>query len=259
MHFYGAQESYAKAPEAVYDTCVATPKDYAREARRLGLTRFVAVQSVTYGFDNRCLLDGMTQTGISARGVAVIAPDTQEEELEEMHALGVRGVRAFMFNGGAYQWSDLPKLAKRIAPLGWHLQMQFNGRDLPRRATILSSLECPVVLDHLAKFLPPVAPDDPAFLTLLSLLESGRFWVKISSPYESSQTGAPDYHDVRVLAQALVQHAPDRMLWGTNWPHTAQDNPPDNLDLVRLLGAWVPSRSTRERILCVNPEALYDF
>lgn len=259
MHFYGHPDAFPKAPGAVYDTCIATPQDYASELRRVGVQRFVAVQSVTYGFDNGCMLEGIAATGMSARGVAVVAPDITDSQLNNLHQKGVRGVRAFMFPGGVYEWDNLQDLSSRINNLGWHLQVQFNGRDIPQRAGLLAGLCCPVVFDHVGKFIPPVAQDAPSFHALLRLIDSGRFWVKISAPYESSESGPPDYHDIRSLVQSLGRHAPERLVWGSNWPHTAQDNPPDNLDLARQFLDWFPSETARRLILCENPQGLYDF
>lgn len=259
MHFYGAPDRFPKMPGAVYDTCIATPEDYAAEMRRIGVQKFVAIQSVTYGFDNSCLLRGMAETGSIARGVAVVAPTISDTDLQGLHDKGIRGVRAFMLPGGAYAWEDLPRLAGRIEEMGWHLGVQFNGRELSDRAAFLSGLAAPVVLDHVGKFMPPVPPNDPALGSLLRLLETGQFWVKISAPYESSETGPPDYSDIRTMARSLVLHAPERLVWGSNWPHTAQADPPDNAELASMFLKWVTSDADRRAILCDNPVKLYDF
>lgn len=256
MHFYGGG-AFARRPAAPFAPPPAGPGDYARMQAALGLERLVAVQSVIYGDDNSCMLEGMAPFGDRARGIAVIPPEGGD--LLFLHDRGIRGVRAYMLAGGVYGWEDLPGIAARIAPLGWHIQLQLDGCRLPEVAPLLAALPCPLVIDHVGKFLAPTRPQDPAFAALLRLLDRGRAWVKLSAPYESSRSGPPDYADVGLLAQALVAHAPERLVWASNWPHTAQSPPPDDGGLLDLLGDWAPRGADRDRILVANPAALYDF
>jgi len=146
-----------------------------------------------------------------------------------------------------------------IQPLGWHINLQLNGCDLPQYHDRLARLPVPLVIDHLGKFLPPPAADAPAFRTLCALLEGGRCWVKLSAPYESSQTGAPAYADVGALAVQLARDYPERCLWASNWPHPNRQPVPGDAAMLGLLHAWAPSAAAVQRILVDNPQVLYGF
>ena len=164
-----------------------------------------------------------------------------------------------MLPGGALAWNVLEEMAARVNNFGWHVQLQMNGREFAEREALLNALPCDLVVDHVGRFMGPVATDDPAFKVLLGFLESGRCWVKLSAPYESSETGPPGWDDVLPEARALVKAAPERMLWASNWPHPGQKNPPDEADLLDLLLDWVDDASTRTRILRDNPVELYNY
>jgi len=257
MHFYNAR--YPAAPTALVTPPDAWIENYREIQEGLGLERVVVVQPTTYGFDNTCQLDAMSAFGDRARGVMVADPSVDDEELARLHRLGVRGIRFHMLPGGVLPWSALETLATRIHTFGWHVQLQFNGRELPDRLAALQRLPGTLAIDHVGRFMPPVAPDDPAFRALLDLLESGRCWVKLSAPYESSTEGPPHFADVAVLARILAKAAPERMLWATNWPHPGQANPLDPAATLDLLTAWVEDPVVRDRILVDNPAVLYGF
>jgi D-galactarolactone isomerase len=148
-----------------------------------------------------------------------------------------------------------------VHPFGWHVQLQCNGRELPERRAMLERLPGDLVIDHVGRFMDPVPLDHPAFACLLDLLGSGRTWVKLSAPYESSRIGPPAYEDVTALAQALVRAAPERMLWASNWPHPGHTDPKVRNEplLLDLLIEWAPEAAVRNRILVDNPAALYGF
>jgi D-galactarolactone isomerase len=227
--------------------------------QRLGLSRVVVVQSMLYANDNRILLSAMDELGDCARGVVVIDPEASDEEIAALDRRGVRGVRAFMLGGGPYAWHDLPTLTETIAPFGWHLQVQMDGRELERASLALSRLPVPVVIDHVGKFLKPVAVDHAGFVALRRLVASGQCWVKLSGMYETSKTGAPDYADVSALASVLIADAPQRLLWGSNWPHPNLQPPPDDFALFAHFASLVPDLAARRRILVDNPAELYRF
>jgi D-galactarolactone isomerase len=175
-------------------------------------------------------------------------------------AAGVRGIRFHMLPGGVLTWDLLPEMAARVGEFGWHVQLQLDGRLLTEKEDTLRRLPGTVVIDHVGKFLEPVTEDDDNFQVLLRLVESGRWWVKLSAPYETSKTGAPLYEDVGRLAKALVRTAPDRMLWASNWPHpSAQDDRPDDGVLLDLLREWIDDDALRDRVLVDNPAGLYGF
>lgn len=196
----------------------------------------------------------------AARAVVAVTPATPEAEIARLAALGARGARAFMLPGAVLSWAELPALAARVAPFGWHVQLQFDGGELPERGALIRALPCPVVIDHLGRFHDPVPPDRPPVLALLRLLGTGRVWVKASSPYGVSRTGPPRFEDVAAIARAVIAAAPERVVWGSNWPHpTAKGPVPDEADLLDLLGDWAPDDARRRRILADNAAALYGF
>lgn len=261
MHVYGPPERYRLAP-----TCPFPPPDgsvavYRALMGKLGIERVVVVQPSAYGKDNRCTMDAVAELGPDiARAVVVVGPEASEAELETLTRRGARGLRFHMLPGGVLEWEILPQMAARVAEFGWHVQLQFDGRDIDRHHDVLAALPGTVVIDHNGKFLEPVAPGSPVFTRLLRLMETGRFWNKISAYYETSKSGPPGYEDIGRLVRPLVSVAPERMLWATNWPHpTAQENPPDDANLLDRLLEWVPDEALRHRILVDNPAALYGF
>ncbi len=257
MHFYNAK--FPSAPTALITPPDAWIDDYEKVQERLGLQRVVVVQPTTYGRDNSCQLEAMAHFGANARGVLIADTDTPDAELERLTGLGVRGVRFHMLPGGALPWEMLEEMAARVAAFGWHLQLQMNGRDLPEREHMLKRLPGTLVIDHVGRFMDPVAVDAAAFKVLLGLLEGGRCWVKLSAPYESSVSGPPAFEDVAREARALVKAAPERMLWASNWPHPGRDPQPDDALMLDLLLDWVDDEATRARILVDNPAELYGF
>jgi D-galactarolactone isomerase len=262
MHIYGPPERYPVAPTNPSPVPFAADlAAYRAVQTRLGLTRTVVVQPTAYGADNACTLDAVAALGLdAARAVVVVTSETPEGELQRLHAAGGRGARAFLLKGGLVPWERLPDLAARVAPLGWHVQLQFDGGELPEREAMLRQLPCPVVIDHLGRFHDPVPPDAPAVRALLRLLYSGRVWVKASSPYGVSRSGPPDYADVSNIARAVIAAAPERVVWGSNWPHPNAPEPkPDEASLLDLLSAWAPDERERHAILVDNPARLYGF
>ena len=237
----------------------ATVGAYRIVQRRLGTSRVVVVQPTAYGADNRATLAAVAAFGADARGVAVVGPDADEAALERLHSAGIRGARFQMLPGGALPWTALEPVAAHIAHLGWHVQLQMDGRLLPKREALLMRLPCPVVIDHVGKFLEPVPVTHPGFQTLLRLLETGRFWLKLAAAYEVSKAGPPLYADVGALAAAAVRAAPERMIWASNWPHVGVDAPQDDAMQLDLLLRWADSDADRHRILVSNPAVLFGF
>jgi len=260
MHFYGPPDRYPLAATRAYDPPLATVEGYRQVMARLGTERVVAVQPSAYGTDNQCLVDAITELGDCARGIATIRPDVSDWALKELTAAGVRGARALMFKGSVLTMDELPALAARVAPFGWHVQLQMNGRDLPGVESMLAHFPVDVVIDHNGKFDPPVTEDHPGVAALKRLLDRGRCWVKASAPYETSRVGPPGYDDVGTLARLFIRHAPERIVWASNWPHGGVTEPiPDDNDLLRLLDTWAPEEAIRNRILVDNPRMLYGF
>jgi D-galactarolactone isomerase len=257
MHIY--DDRYPVDPRWTVPPPRGPASAYKLVQRELGLERVVVVQPNAYGFDNRCTVDAIADLGPQSRGIAIIAPDTTDAELHRLHAAGIRGARCYVLPNPFVSWDDVPKIAGRVAELGWHVQVQTDGRDLPKYQALLRELPTEVVIDHNGKFLEPVPPEHPGFQTLLRLLDTGRVWVKLSAPYETSKTGAPGYEDVSVLARALARHNPERCVWASNWPHPGQKVVPSNANMLDLLLDWAPDEATRKRILVDNPARLYGF
>jgi D-galactarolactone isomerase len=257
MHVYDRR--YQPAPTSLFPPPDAPADAYSAVQRQLGLTRAVVVQPNAYAFDNACTEEAIGRFGTKARGVATIRPDIADAEIERLAGAGFRGARCFMLKGGLLSWDDVDAIASRVAPFGWHLQLQLDGRDLPLYAARIGRLPAEVVIDHNGKFLDPVPPSHPAFRALLALLDGGRCWVKLSAPYETSQSGPPAYDDVSALARALVAAHAERCVWASNWPHPNIHPSPSTVAMLDLLLDWAPDQATRRQILVDNPERLYGF
>jgi D-galactarolactone isomerase len=257
----------------VYDAAVpsapggpALPGHFPVEAyramqSRLGLERVVVVQPNAYQDDNRVTLDAIRALGPGAKGVGVVKPSVSDAELERLTRGGIVAQRIFDLPNGAVPLAQMHEVMARVRPFGWFANIQLDGRELPEHEARIARLQGRFVIDHTGKYLEPVALDHPAFAALLRLVDTGRCWVKLSAPYETSETGAPGYEDVSRLARALVRHAPERMLWASNWPHPSapSDAVPDDADLLDLLLDWAPEEAARRRILTDNPAELYGF
>ena len=259
MHIYGPPERFPFVPGPAAKPLPTPLKDYLSMLERIGVERAVIVQPAAYGTDNRCTLEAVREMGERARGIATLDTSVKDGELQQLSDGGIRGVRFHMLPGGVLPWEILEEMAARVHPFGWHVQLQMDGRELPDRMAILRQLPCKLVIDHTGKFLEPVGTDHPGFKALLGLVEGGRCWVKLSAPYETSKAGPPNYSDVGVLAKALVKAAPERMLWGSNWPHPSVRDKPDDAMLLDVLLDWVEDDATRDRILGDNAAALYGF
>lgn len=258
----------ARFPETPGDKLVPTPAhataaDYRRIQQRLGTRRAVVVQPRAYGTDNDATLDAIAQLGpAQTRGIAVLTPDVADAELQRLDAGGIRGLRLTLHAaaGAPTRFDMLLPLAERIAPLGWHLQLHFSAAQIAEHAAVLLRLPCPVVFDHMARL--PLGSDahDEAFAVVRALLREGRAWVKLSGAYLNTRSGAPAYADTLADARALADIAPERLVWGSDWPHpTEVAHKPDDARLLDLLAEWAPDAATRAAILVHNPARLYGF
>jgi D-galactarolactone isomerase len=259
MHIYDASVAAAPGAPNPGDFPVST---YDAEIRqRLGITRTIVVQPNAYVDDNTVTLRAIAALGPGARGVGVVKPGVADAEIDRLTRGGIRAIRYMTLPSGALSWDTLDEMAARVHAFGWHVNLQLDGRTLPEREAQIRRLPGIVVVDHIGKYLEPVAPEAEAFKVLLRLLDTGRVYVKLSAPYETSKIGAPRYGDVGRLAKALVRAAPERMLWASNWPHpsAAKHALPDDADLIDVLEDWAPQAATRRAILVENPARLYGF
>ena len=258
MHFYDANVPAAPGTFLPGNFSVG---DYRAVQKRLGLERVIVVQANAYADDNGVMLDSLRKIGKSAKGVAVVRPGVSDAELERLTKAGICAVRIMTLHGGLLGFDAMDAVVARVHPFGWHANLQLDGRELPRYEAQIKRLPGKFVIDHTGKFLEPVSPDSSEFRSLLNLVDTGRCWVKLSAPYETSRTGAPKYEDVGRLAKALVRHAPERMLWASNWPHPSarKPEPPEDEALLDLLADWAPDAATQKKILADNPAELYSF
>ncbi len=235
--------------------------------RRIGTSRVVLVTPSTYGTDNRCLLEGLAALGAQARGVAVIGGHESDAELLRLQEAGVRGVRLNLSLGVAGTVDSIVPLARRIAPLGWHLQLLMAPDLLAAQGPVLRRLPVPLVFDHFGRIPPALAGRHPAHALLLELLQDGRAWMKLSGGYIVSERHAVDDPALDALAAGYLRAAPERVVWGSDWPHataTAGVQPlPDDALQVDRLADWArqagDAASTLQRVLVDNPAALYGF
>jgi D-galactarolactone isomerase len=238
----------------------APPDDYRALMRRLGLARQVLMQPSAYGTDNRCLLDALATFGSNARAIAVVDAAVTDAELKRFDGLGVRGLYFnFAPSNGVTTAAMIEPLARRIAPLGWHVEVNVWAADWPPLFPVLARLPTPVVLDRFGHIPEPEGADHPLFAQIRRLLDSGKTWIKLVAPYDASKAGPPGYADSGALARAYIDAAPERVVWGTNWPHPGEDPKPDDAAMFDLLAGWAPEASMRNRILVENPALLYGF
>lgn len=262
MHIFDPR--FAASPHWKRQPPNAPVAAYRLLQERLGTSRAVVVTPSTYGSNNSCMLDALAQLGDRARGVAVVGADVSEAQLEELVRQGVRGLRVNFVtpqSWGSTTPAMLATLAAKAAALGLHIQVFASPQQLLELEPLLTRLPAPLVIDHMGHIDPAEGAQAPAFRVLERLLASGKTWVKLSGAYMRSAVGDPSYADVVPLGQALVQAAPSRLIWGSDWPHTTQ--PQDTVDdaaLVDLLTTWCDDdAATMQRILVDNAQALYGF
>ncbi len=256
MHIYDGR--YRSNPYVTLHPADALVEHYRDVQAAQELERVVVVQPTTYGLDNSCQLDAMAAFGDAARGVMVVDHRTTKDEIRRLHGLGVRGARFQLLPGGAIGLDALEPVAALVAAFGWHLQIQLNGHALPIFEERLLSLGCPLVFDHVGRFMPAVGAEHRASAALFRLVDAGAH-VKLSAPYESQTDPSQTYDTVTEVIDALVARAPDRMLWATNWPHPGRTDAPSHEQSVALRERWLPTAELRQQVLIDNPARLYEF
>lgn len=259
-HFHIYEESVPPAPGGPPPGHYPV-EAYRRMRDRLGLTRAIVVQPNAYQDDNTLTLKSIKALGPEARGVGVVRSGVSDAEIERLARGGIVAQRIFQLQWGAVGFDKMHDVMARVHPFGWFANVQLDGRELPKWHETMRKLPSRFVIDHTGKFLEPVTVDSAPFKLLLGLLDTGRCWIKLAAPYETSKTGAPRYEDVSRLARALVAHAPERILWASNWPHPSEpkEAKPDDKVLLELLLDWAPDDATRRKILVDNPAELYGF
>lgn len=240
-----------------------TPELYRGLMERLGIARVVVTQGNSHQRDNGNLLACLAEFGEVARGVAVIDGTESEAELARLAKAGIVGARIMDLPGGAVGLGSLEAVDARAAEMGWMLAVQFDGSKILEHLPKLEALRSRWVFDHHGKFFSGAAPEGPEVAAVLRLIDKGRMWFKFAGCYESSRAGPPDYADVAAVSRVVGAHAPERILWGSNWPHNlsrAKGEPlPDDARLAETVLGWLPDSAARRRALVENPQELYGF
>ncbi|SFD65006.1 amidohydrolase family protein [Paracidovorax konjaci] len=262
MHVFDAR--FAASPHWPRTPPDAPVAAYRRLQQRLGTARAVVVTPSTYGTDNACTLDALDQLGDGARGVAVVGEGATDAELDRLHACRVRGLRVNFVS--PQSWGEttpamLATLARKASRLGWHIQVFAHPEQIVALAPLLRTLPVPLVIDHLGRIDPAEGTCGPAWGVLRGLLDGGNTWVKLSGAYmRSTVHGAGRHADTLPLGRALVQAAPERLVWGSDWPHTTEaPGTVNDADLLDLLRDWAGSDAAMDGILVRNPALLYGF
>ncbi len=257
-HIFGPGDRFPYAANRTYTPPDAGKDKLAALHRHLGLTRAILVQASCHGTDNRAMLDAMAWSQGAWRGVAMVGRDVTDTELEGLHAGGVRGVR---FNfvahlGGAPNLEAVQSVLARIEPLGWHAELHLDAQDIEAYRPFLLSLRVPFIIDHMGRVEAKHGLDQAPFRQLLDLMKHELAWVKVSGGDRVSSAGKP-YSDAIPFARALIEAAPERVLWGTDFPHPNVKAMPNDGELVDLFAAMCPDEDMRRALLVTNPDRLY--
>jgi predicted TIM-barrel fold metal-dependent hydrolase len=258
-HIFGPPETFPYSDERSYTPEACTAADYAAMLATIGFSRAVLVQGGAHGTDNRAILAAVANDFEHYRGVAVIPTGLRSDQLALLNAGGIRGVRLSTMVG--FDFSHLARLAGEVEDLEWHVLLHFkHAAELLDVEPVLKRIRNPFVLDHLAHLTSADGVDSEPFRALLRLLDTDRCYVKLASLYRSSAEPYP-HRDMLPLIHAVVKARPDRIIWGSNWPHPIHDHGemPNDGDLVDLIPLWVPDPADQQKMLVDNPAVLYDF
>jgi predicted TIM-barrel fold metal-dependent hydrolase len=261
LHIYDPR--FPMAWPQLRSTPDASVAEYRLLQQRLGTTRAIVVQPAAYGIDNRVTLAAVAELGSAfARGIAVLHPSVTDHELADLHRGGIRGLRFTQHDPKTAVTTPemIEPLTARVAEMGWHVQLHLRGEQLVDMAAMVERLPGTIVLDHVGRIPQPEGLRHPAFRIVARMLETGRTWIKLSGPYLDTQSGAPRYADVSRVARELARLAPERIVWGSDWPHpTERDVKPDDAILLDLAQEWAGDEGARQRMLVDNPARLYGF
>lgn len=262
-HICGPESSILYDADRIYTPPDALLPAYEHMLRIIGIERVVLVQPSIYGHNNKVMLQAMNKTSFNARGVAVLPLNTGQAELETLHAAGIRGVRFNLVDvknpGTRPPIAEIGSFAKRIKPMGWHVEFLIHVDDYPDFETMFKDFPVDIVIGHFGYFRPGCPLEHPGFQGLLNLAESGQCWVKLTGPYRVAAEDLP-YADIDPFARALITRAPHRLLWGSDWPHVMMKKTmPDDGLLADTLERYASHKTLRRQILVDNPAKLYQF
>ena len=260
-HVFGPGAEFPFAPERKYTPCDASKQQLYALRDHLGFSRNVIVQATCHGADNRATVDAVMSAGGKAKGIATVKPSVSDEELDHLNAHGIKGVR---FNFVKRLVDPLPpavlaKLVERINKYGWHIVIYFEAEELPELYDFISNIETVVVVDHMGRPDLTKEVDGPEFSLFQKLMaENQNIWSKVTCPERLSKSGPPDYDDFVPFAARIVERFPDRVLWGTDWPHpNLTDHMPDDAWLVDMIPRIAPTAALQQKLLVDNPMRLY--
>ncbi len=257
-HVIGGPPAYPFAAQRSYTPPPASEAAYLTMLDQTGMTYGVLIQVSVHGTDNRLMVETLKANRNRLRGVAVVDPGVSERELRDLNDAGVVGLRLNVLFGGGVGFDQLERYGAICREMGWHLQFLLDARGLPPLAERLRRLPVPIVVDHMGHFPTSAGTDDPGFQTLLSLVRDGAY-VKLQGAFRCSTAGPP-YHDTIPFARALNDAAPERSIWGSDWPHVSNWGPmPNTGDLLDLMADWVPDPARRRLLFVDNPAGLYGF
>ena len=263
VHVFGPQSKYPYQSNRSYTPPDASVRDLRSLHDALGMTRAVIVQASVHGIDNSAVLDAVATDPKRFRGIAAVAEDVTDHELLRLHDGGVRGIRVNLVDKGGMPFSSLAELhrmAERIRDMGWHIELLVHVEESEEFRHLARTLPVQISVGHVGYTKGTAGIDHPGYREFLALLRDGYCGVKLTGPYRISARNAYPYDDVVPFVRAVVSAAPDRILWGSDWPHVLHYKVmPNDGDLLDSLADWVPGTATRNRILCENPARLYGF
>lgn len=238
-----------------------TVETYKKLSKELGLERAVFVQAKPFGLDNACLVDAIERFGRDkARGIAVVDDTVTDKELQFLHEHGVRGLRFSVWNpeNAVVSFDMCRSLSERTKDMGWNMQLHMSSAQLLEYSDIINSLDSKIVIDHMGRLKPELGIMDPAFSYICRLIDKGHTWVKLSGPYLNTREGHP-WRDAEKTARAFAEYAPERMLWGNDFPHVTEKEKPDELELLHTIEQWFLTDSAKKLALADNPAEVYGF
>jgi 2-pyrone-4,6-dicarboxylate lactonase len=262
-HVFGPGNTYPFISNGLYTPADALLAEFRHMLDAVGITRGVLVQPSIYGINNDCMLDALKQDTKRLRGIAVIPFDADTKMIEGLHAQGVRGIRANIVDlksgAGELPLEPLRALAKRIQPFGWHVEFLMHVDEFPSLDQQLAGFPVDVSFGHLGYVPAAKGTQTQGFKALLRLMRDGKAWVKLTAPYRLTLSEMP-YSDIDPFARMLVETAPNRLIWGSDWPHVlVKSKMPNDGGLFDVFAKWVPDERMRRQILVDNPAKLYDF
>jgi len=261
FHVFGPHSKFPYAPNRPFTPTDAPKEDLFRLHEFLGFQRGVFVQSTCHGTDNSVLVDMLAAGKGRYRGAALLDPSVADAEVERLDDAGVRGVRLHFLTGHlgpARPREDMLRIIDKVAPYGWHIEMHVGGNNVVDLYEFITAIEAPVVIDHIGRIDIAEGPHGKAFSVLRRLLDRGNIWVKLSGTDRISKQKYP-YADAIVFPRNLAAHAPERVVWGTDWPHPNHNAIPNDGELVDLIAEIAPDAKTRRLMLVDNPAKLFGF